>query len=49
VLLSHGGITESFAAEQFGLDWDIPFDYMLSRINSRMDRLNDIRGFAFYN
>lgn len=37
VLFSHGGITESFAVEQFGLDWDIPFDYMLSRINSRMD------------
>ena len=37
VLFSHGGVTESFAAEQFGPGWDIPFDYMVSRINVHMD------------
>ncbi len=33
ILFSHGGVTESFVSEQFGLGWDIPFDYMVSRIN----------------
>lgn len=39
VLFSHGGVTDSFVAEQFGLGWDIPFDYMISRINKMTEEV----------